>query len=867
MGILPLKFNSGSGQHSFELNVGLVVTGSTSVGKTSFVRRMVSGAYNDHVAPTICADYASKDILYNNTLFHFGITDIAGQNRFSSVSKMYYTGASIAILMYDVSRYDTYNSLKNWIEELRSNTVLPDGSPLPIILVSNKNDLQPEVSRDLATKFAIENDILEFVEVSIKEGTNVRLLQEKIARVAFELKVVDNATLNTPTSATSYVSPNPIQNALLPNIVIASVKESIQKQPLTIMAILRSNRSRKRVAVRVSLTHHHSSNYLEIQNTTSRSMFFRPTAKVVPVSNIKGVLYDPDVMSVKCVGKIEYIYLKFHSQNDFSSFLYGLAALNLLISKQDLSTTSDMIDTFNRRLQVYDPVGERIDLTKHYEMLRESNNMNLRSILKNYPFVLLSCLDAVRWTPRVHSLDIGDNNITDQMLKVICDCIKDNLFLTKLYLNSNSISHVGCYYLSEYLSDPKCTLTILSLSDNPAITNVGFSMLFSSLQNNKSIQSLHMEHNGIDDAAIHKIHGMCVLGRTPAITSGRSINLTDNNISINCESQIVDISRKCPWLELVLTQNPINRATRYRVSIAEANLLSIIVKREWHIMRRDVNIQSIIARGNQATVFQGVYQGIHPVAIKQFDMWRTDVHHLESEVSALLNIRHPNCLNCFGVCVEQDDRNVMLVMEYMPMTLGHYLHKFINKKLSVTQKLQLAIKIASGMYYLHSHNPQIIHLDLKTDNVLVNDDLSVVKIADFGMSKTLSSINYLGNFSCGTAQYQDPLMYLGKVQSLTLCDVYSFGIILYEIWYQRIPYENGSEIPQMLVSSVATENLRPWTRDPLIMTSENHATDKAMNELILSCCAADTCRRPDSFESVCSKLRSIFDELTKSNCP
>merc|ERR1711920_497659 len=108
-------------------------------------------------------------ITIENKQIKLQIWDTAGQESFRSITRSYYRGASGALMVYDISRRDTFNHLSRWLEEVRSNA----NANLVIMLIGNKADLdRREVSFEEGTQFARENGII-FRETSAKTAQNV----------------------------------------------------------------------------------------------------------------------------------------------------------------------------------------------------------------------------------------------------------------------------------------------------------------------------------------------------------------------------------------------------------------------------------------------------------------------------------------------------------------------------------------------------------------------------------------------------------------------------------------------------------------------------------------------------------------------
>lgn len=186
----------------------------------------------------------------------------------------------------------------------------------------------------------------------------------------------------------------------------------------------------------------------------------------------------------------------------------------------------------------------------------------------------------------------------------------------------------------------------------------------------------------------------------------------------------------------------------------------------------------------------------------------------------------------FSVSDENDDQLVWLVFEYVPSNLTD-----IVSYLSPVQKTQIAYKIAQAMEYLHSQ--QILHRDLKSSNVLI-DSYYNPKITDFGFSR--SDLN-LPNMSrnIGTPNYMAPEVISSNRYGIA-ADVFSFGMLLYEIYTEKIPFDNlsPSRIEGKILKGVKLEF--------------HSDCQKELVKLIKECTNKEAKLRP-SFEQILFRMR------------
>lgn len=157
----------------------LVLLGDIYVGKTSIAHRFVKNEFSENQESTVGAVFLWHALELQDCLVKFDIWDTAGQERYRSLAPMYYKGAKAAIVVYDITVYDTFRRAKEWVSELHQNA-----SPnIVIALVGNKVDLEEsrKVTTQEAKEFADKNGLCHF-ETSAKRGTNLSELFMTIAK-------------------------------------------------------------------------------------------------------------------------------------------------------------------------------------------------------------------------------------------------------------------------------------------------------------------------------------------------------------------------------------------------------------------------------------------------------------------------------------------------------------------------------------------------------------------------------------------------------------------------------------------------------------------------------------------------------------
>jgi Ras-related protein Rab-11A len=154
-----------------EFNYKVVVLGDPAVGKTSLVRRHAKGKFDFDAKATIGVDVTTKHYkLERGLLLSLSLWDVAGQEFSDSMRHQYYQGATAGILVFDLTRPDSFWHAKVWYVDLRDNLQ----QRIPIVLIGNKNDLpdQRQVTTSEARELA-EGYGFSYVETSAATGDNV----------------------------------------------------------------------------------------------------------------------------------------------------------------------------------------------------------------------------------------------------------------------------------------------------------------------------------------------------------------------------------------------------------------------------------------------------------------------------------------------------------------------------------------------------------------------------------------------------------------------------------------------------------------------------------------------------------------------
>ncbi|KAJ8974285.1 hypothetical protein NQ317_013174 [Molorchus minor] len=154
----------------------ILVIGDLGTGKTSIIKRYVHRFFTQHYRATIGVDFALKVLNWDeNTLIRLQLWDIAGQERYGNMTRVYYKEAVGAFIVFDVTRKNTFDSVINWKTDLDSKVQLPDGSPIPCVLLANKCDQLREslTSNKALDDYCRENGFTAWFETSAKDNINI----------------------------------------------------------------------------------------------------------------------------------------------------------------------------------------------------------------------------------------------------------------------------------------------------------------------------------------------------------------------------------------------------------------------------------------------------------------------------------------------------------------------------------------------------------------------------------------------------------------------------------------------------------------------------------------------------------------------
>lgn len=257
-------------------------------------------------------------------------------------------------------------------------------------------------------------------------------------------------------------------------------------------------------------------------------------------------------------------------------------------------------------------------------------------------------------------------------------------------------------------------------------------------------------------------------------------------------------------------------------------------------------ILSKIGVGGMADVYKGEDTLLgRPVAIKilhaNFASDDEFVSRFKREAQAAGKLNHPNIVNMYDVGYDQDMHYI--IMEYVD---GETLKEYITRhhRLSIDEAVKITISIGEGLE--HAHAMGIVHCDIKPHNVIITNT-GRVKVTDFGIARAMNSTNTVmyTNSIMGSAHYLSPEQASGKsVDGNT--DIYSLGVVLYEMLTGKVPFEGDTPI------AVALKHVREKVIPP---TRYNPSIPPLLESVVLKALAKNPADRFESISEMMGDLR------------
>ncbi|XP_030527300.1 LEAF RUST 10 DISEASE-RESISTANCE LOCUS RECEPTOR-LIKE PROTEIN KINASE-like 1.4 isoform X2 [Rhodamnia argentea] len=273
-----------------------------------------------------------------------------------------------------------------------------------------------------------------------------------------------------------------------------------------------------------------------------------------------------------------------------------------------------------------------------------------------------------------------------------------------------------------------------------------------------------------------------------------------------------------------------------------------------------------LGEGGFGTVYYGRLQDGREVAVKRlFENNLKRVEQFMNEVEILTRLRHQSLVTLFG-CTSRRSRELLLVYEYIPN--GTVADHLFGKRADVSPvpwriRLNIAIESADALAYLHVSD--VVHRDVKTNNILLDHSYRV-KVADFGLSRLFpNDVTHVSTAPQGTPGYVDP-EYYQCYQLTEKSDVYSFGVVLCELISSKPAVDTNRHRHDINLASMAINKIQNHTLHELVDPALGYDTDYSVKrmttlvaELAFRCLQQERDMRP-TMEEVLKALKEIEQE-------
>ncbi|XP_060960032.1 LEAF RUST 10 DISEASE-RESISTANCE LOCUS RECEPTOR-LIKE PROTEIN KINASE-like 1.3 isoform X1 [Cannabis sativa] len=368
------------------------------------------------------------------------------------------------------------------------------------------------------------------------------------------------------------------------------------------------------------------------------------------------------------------------------------------------------------------------------------------------------------------------------------------------------------------------------------------------------------------------IAGACILGifiggfayyfiqrrkRQGAITKSKDISETPSSKSLINSS--TNFSRSTPTDSYSFSKSDIEKGSTYFGT-------QVFSYTELEEATDNFDPSKELGEGGFGTVYYGKLGDGREVAVKRlYENNFKRVEQFMNEVEILTRLEHKNLVKLYG-CTSRRSRELLLVYEFIPNgTVADHLHgkQSTSSVMSWPVRLSVAIETADALAYLHRSD--IIHRDVKTNNILLDNEFRV-KVADFGLSRLFpTDVTHVSTAPQGTPGYVDP-EYYQCYQLTDKSDVYSFGVVLAELISSLQAVDTNRHRHDINLASMAITRIQNHAVNELIDPSLGFDKDftvrkmtTAVAELAFRCLQQDKDMRP-SMDEVVAALKAIKNE-------
>ena len=277
---------------------------------------------------------------------------------------------------------------------------------------------------------------------------------------------------------------------------------------------------------------------------------------------------------------------------------------------------------------------------------------------------------------------------------------------------------------------------------------------------------------------------------------------------------------------------------------------------KWRVRREEITMEARLGAGAYGVVWAGMWRR-NEVAIKQMatgKLTEDDTDTFFAEMQLLSELRHENIVRFLGACLEP--ASMAILFELCPGSLYDLLYKDADEQLPPQPHLlNMLREVALGMHYLHCFEPPVLHLDLKSANVLL-DYNGVAKVCDFGLAHVMEDAAAIPEdlpeghkSSMGSPQWMAPEVLRGGFYDAK-ADIYSYGILLYEVMARQLPYP-GVDTCEIVIGVITRLLPRPQ------LTAEVQSLWPAAMPCMMETCIDENASQRPLFASILDTLETV----------
>ena len=225
------------------------------------------------------------------------------------------------------------------------------------------------------------------------------------------------------------------------------------------------------------------------------------------------------------------------------------------------------------------------------------------------------------------------------------------------------------------------------------------------------------------------------------------------------------------------------------------------------------------------------------------------IRRFQREAQSVANLSHPNIVEVYDV--EEEEGQHYIVMEYIE---GKTLKQLLQKRgsLTLSEVIDIMLQLTDGL--AHAHDAYIIHRDIKPQNIMIQDD-GLVKITDFGIAMALNATQLTQtNSVMGSVHYLPPEQANGKSSTIK-SDIYSLGILMYELITGSVPFKGDNAV------EIALKHLKE--KIPSIRR-QNPTIPQSVENIVLRATAKNPKNRYDSVKDMNRDLKECLNEDKKN---